>query len=119
MIAHNPLHRSGHAALPHPAPALGDNAEADEGIGMADARGWQPPVDVAMHPLPRQMMALAAAREGPHPEPADGLTEGHDAGPVHGHPAILDMPAHDRAQIGAYRREWLVQASSEFGLDRL
>jgi len=28
MIAHNPLHRSGRAALPHPAPALGDDAEA-------------------------------------------------------------------------------------------
>jgi hypothetical protein len=32
MIAHNPLHRSGRAALPHPAPALGDDAEANERI---------------------------------------------------------------------------------------
>ena len=28
MVTHNPLHRSGRAALPHPAPALGDDAEA-------------------------------------------------------------------------------------------
>ena len=32
MVTHNPLHRSGRAALPHPAPTLGDNAEAHEGI---------------------------------------------------------------------------------------
>ena len=28
MIAHNPLHGSGQAALPHPAFALGDDAHA-------------------------------------------------------------------------------------------
>jgi hypothetical protein len=28
MIAHNPLHGSGQAALPHPALALGDDAHA-------------------------------------------------------------------------------------------
>ena len=66
MIAHDPLHGSGRAALPHPALALGDNAQADEGIGMTDVGRWQPPVDVASHPLPRQMMALTAALEGRH-----------------------------------------------------
>ena len=41
MIAYDPLHRSGRAALPHPAPALGDDAEANKRIGMTDASGRQ------------------------------------------------------------------------------
>ena len=36
MIAHNPLHGSGRADLPHPALALGDDAHAAQGIGMTD-----------------------------------------------------------------------------------
>src|SRR6267143_1238817 len=31
MIAHDPLHRSGQAELPHPAPTLGEDAQAHEG----------------------------------------------------------------------------------------
>jgi len=31
MIAHNPLHGSGQAALPHPAFTLGEDAEAAQG----------------------------------------------------------------------------------------
>src|SRR2546425_858113 len=119
MIAHNPLHGSGRAALPHPALALGNNAEAHEGIGMTDADGRQPPVDVASHPLPRQMMALAAALEGPPPKPADGRAEGANAAPVHGHAVVPHVPEYDRAQIGSHCRERLVQASPELGLDRL
>src|SRR6266849_7802873 len=119
MIAHDPLHGSGRAALPHPALALGDGAEAHEGIGMADARGWQPPVDVASHPFPRQLMALAAALEGAPPEPADGLTKGDDAAPVHGHAVVPHVSQDDRAQIATYCRERFVQASPEFSLDRL
>jgi hypothetical protein len=30
MIAHDPLHRSGQAELPHPAPTLGEDAQAHE-----------------------------------------------------------------------------------------
>lgn len=35
-IAGHPLHRSGRAELPHPAPTLGDDAQAHEGIGVTD-----------------------------------------------------------------------------------
>ena len=38
MIAHAPLHRSGRAALPHPAPALGHDAEAQRGTGDCRTR---------------------------------------------------------------------------------
>ncbi len=41
-IAEHPLHRSGRAALPHPAPTLGDDAQAHEGIGMTDVRERKP-----------------------------------------------------------------------------
>jgi len=34
MIAHDPLHRSQRAALPHWAPALGDDEQALRGIGV-------------------------------------------------------------------------------------
>ncbi len=44
MIAHNPLHGSGRAALPHPALALGDDAHAAQGIGMTDCRTGGPGV---------------------------------------------------------------------------
>jgi hypothetical protein len=45
MIAHNPLHGSGRAELPHPALALGDDAHAAQGIGMTDSRHRQPAVE--------------------------------------------------------------------------
>jgi hypothetical protein len=32
MIAHDPLHRSGRAELPHPAPTLGEDVQAHERI---------------------------------------------------------------------------------------
>src|SRR5881409_572748 len=116
MITHNPLHGSGHAALPHPALALGGNAEAHEGIGVTDTGGWKPPVEVPPHPLPRQMMRLAAALEGPPPEPADGRPEGAEAVPVHGDPVVAHVAPNDRAQISAHRRDGLVQAPPQLDL---
>src|SRR6266581_3766236 len=49
MIAHNPLHRSQRAGLPHWALALGDNAKSPQGIGMSDARRGQPALNEAPH----------------------------------------------------------------------
>jgi hypothetical protein len=37
MVTHNPLHGSGRAALPHPALAWGDDAQAHERLRVADA----------------------------------------------------------------------------------
>ena len=50
MMAHNPLHGSGRAALPHPALALGNDAHATQGKGMTDRRQWHPTVDEAPQP---------------------------------------------------------------------
>ena len=65
MVTHNPLHRSGRAALPHPAPTLGDDAKAHEGIGMADARGRKPADDVTSHPMPRHAVPADCGGAGP------------------------------------------------------
>ena len=40
-LAPRPLHRSGRAALPHPAPTLGDERQALVGIRMTDGRGGE------------------------------------------------------------------------------
>ena len=70
MIAHNPLHGSGQAALPHPALALGDDAHAAQGIGMTDGRHRQPASDEAPHAIPKDAPFLAAPRQRAMPEPS-------------------------------------------------
>ena len=45
MIAHDPLYRSGQAAFPHPALALGVDDQPLRGIGMKNASWGQPAGD--------------------------------------------------------------------------
>src|SRR5712692_3906883 len=101
MVAHNPLHRSRRAALPHRAPALGDDVEASPWIGMADTRGRQPAVDVSIHPLPREAVFLTAAPERAAPQSSDLTTEGDESPAVQRHAVVAHVPGHDRAQIRA------------------
>jgi hypothetical protein len=69
MIAHNPLHGSGRAALPHPALALGNDAHAAQGIRMADGRQRQPASDEARagtgssQVRPRQFITVNRSRQ--------------------------------------------------------
>ena len=70
MIAHDPLHGSGQAALPHPALGSGNDAHATQGMGMTDRRQWQPAVDKAPHAIPRDATVLTAPRQRALPEPA-------------------------------------------------
>src|SRR5438046_6929030 len=86
---------------------------------MADTCGWKPPVDVSPHPFPRQMMRLAAAREGPPPAPADGRAESANAAPVHGNPVVPHVAPNDRAQISAHRRDGLVPTPPKVDLHGL
>jgi len=117
MIAHSPLHRSGRAGFPHPAPASGDDAKAAQGIGVADAGGRQPAVDEAPHPVPADAAGLAAAREGAVPEPADLEPEQGQRRGVHGHAVVVEVPADDRPQPAALLGDGMVQAPPELGLD--
>ncbi len=118
MIAHDPLPRSGRAALPHPAPALGDDAQTDEGIRMADARRRKPPNDNALHSGPSQVVPLAATAQDRPPQERDFLPESAQGRTIHGHPVIAGVAQDDRAQVGALLRDGRVQALPQFGFHR-
>src|SRR5438445_138105 len=60
MVTHNPLHRSRRAALPHRAPALGEDVEARPRVRVANMRGRKPAGGVATHRLPGEAELLAA-----------------------------------------------------------
>jgi len=98
MIAHNPLHGSGQAELPHPALALGKDAHAAERIGMTDGRQWQPAVDETPHTVPKDATVLAAPRQGAMPEPSNLVPKEPQRRCVHGHPVVADMSTHHRLQ---------------------
>ena len=85
MIAHNPLHGSGHAGFPHPALALGDDAHAAQGIGMTDGRRRQPTSDEAPHASPKDTAILAAPRQRAMPEPSHLESKKSQRRVVHGH----------------------------------
>ncbi len=119
MVTHDPLHRSGHAALLHPAPALGNNAEAHERVGVADAGGREPSGEVPRHPTPRERMGLAATQKNPPPQPPHCPTEEADSWAVHGHAVIPDMPTDDRAQVGPLLRDGEVHAPPQLGFHLL
>jgi hypothetical protein len=61
IIADHPLHGSGRAELPHPALALGSDAQPLPRIRVTDTGKRKPSSDVTSHAIPRQAMTLAAA----------------------------------------------------------
>jgi len=119
MVTHSPLHGSGRAALPHPALAWGDDAQAHERLRVADAGRRKPPMGVLRHPAPRQVGRLTAAFKSAPPQPCDLLAEGADARAIAGHSVVTDMPGNHRTQIGALLRDRQVHASPKFGFHRL
>ena len=113
MIAHGPLHRSGRAELPHPAPTLGDNAQALERIGMANTSQRKPTHDVAPHTAPRQVVALAAVAQHQPPQPAHCLAERAQRRSVHVHSVITEMTQQDRPQVPSLVPNGRVHASPQ------
>src|SRR5258706_780547 len=115
MIAHNPLHGSGQAALPHPALALGDDAHAAQGIGMTDDRHGQPAVDEAPHAIPKDAAILAAPRQRAMPEPHHLEPKDPQRVLVHGHTVIPDVSTHHCLQPLALFGDGFVHASLKLG----
>jgi hypothetical protein len=113
MVTHNPLHRSRRAALPHRAPTLGDDGEADPGIRMTDTRGRKPAIHITSESLPWEAVLLAAASERATPKPPDLLPEDAESPAIQRHAVVAHVPHHDRAQVGALLWDSLVQASPE------
>jgi hypothetical protein len=116
MIAHNPLHRSGREALPHPAPASGTNAKTHPGIGMANPNRGKPSSDQSLHPLPRQTMPLASTPQYPTPKPSHSHPKGNETPTIHRNPIITHMPKNHRSQISPLLRNGLMQTPHQLCL---
>jgi hypothetical protein len=114
MIAHSPLHRSGRAELPHPAPTLGKDAQAHERIRMTNLSRRKPFRDVAPQATPRQVVTLAATTQYRPPEIAHGFAKSAQCRAVHGYPVIAEVTHQDRAQIGSLFPNGRVHASPQF-----
>jgi hypothetical protein len=114
MIAHDPLHRSGRAELPHPAPTLGEDAQAHERIRMTNTSRWKPSRNIAPHAAPRQVVTLAATSQYRPPQVTRRLAKSAQRRAVHGHPVIAEMPQQDRAQVRSLFPNGGVQASPQF-----
>jgi hypothetical protein len=98
MIAHNPLHGSGQAELPHPALALGNDARAAQGIGMADSRQRQPANEQAPHAIPKDATVLAASRQCAVPESPNLEPKDPQRGLIHGHTIVAEMSTNHRLE---------------------
>jgi hypothetical protein len=119
MIAHNPLHGSGQAGFPHPALALGEDAYASQGIGMADGRQRQPANDEAPHASPKDAAFLAAPRKRAMPKPSYLESKKRRRRVVHGHSVISDVSTHHRLQPLAYFGNGCMHAPLKFGFHRV
>ena len=119
IIADHPLHRSGRAALPHPAPTLGDDAQTHEGIRVTDSRGREPGVEQGPHTRPRQVITLTTAAQNSPPHATDRVTEGTDRRAVHRDAVVTDVAENDRAQIFANHGDGVVHARFKLGFHRL
>src|SRR5437588_10727541 len=115
MITHNPLHGSGRADFPHPALALGDNAHAAQGIGMADGRQRQPASDEAPHTVPEDASVLATSRQRTMPERSHLEAKKSQRRVIHGHSVIPEMPTHHRLQPLALFGDGFVHAPPKLG----
>ncbi len=73
MVTHGPLHRSGRAALPHPAPALGHGAQALLPDAPAPARWTRPPGSASGAYCTRASSPWPAPFPPPPPRPAARL----------------------------------------------
>src|SRR5262249_4394931 len=111
----NPLHGSGRAEFPHPALASGDNAQSPQGIGVANARRGQPPLDEPAHPLPGDVPCVTAPCQRAVPEPAHLVPEHAYRRAVHGHPVIADVPTDDLTQPCTHYGDRIVQAPPQLG----
>jgi hypothetical protein len=114
MITHGPRHRSGRAALPHPAPTLGEDAKTQEGIRMTDTCRRKPPSNQTLHAVPWQVASLTSSTQNRSPE----ITHCHAKGPqcrtVHGHSVITKVAQQDRAQVSPLFRNGPVHALPQF-----
>ena len=114
-VTPHPLHRSGHAELPHPAPPLGHDAKAHERVRVTEMGHGKPPGDEPSHACRGDAGALTAASQDTAPASHEGRAEGRQRASVHGHAVIPDVPAEDRTQVGPNFRDGPMQALTKHG----
>ena len=119
MVAHNPLHRTGRAALPHPAPASGYNAKAIPGIRVTDADLRKPSSHMTLHPSPRQASSLTTPFEHARPDPARCQSKVTDRYCIHGYSVVAHVATHHRAQVPTHLWNGLMPALPKFFFDLL
>src|SRR5215213_10204788 len=118
-ITSHPLHRSGRALLTHPALALGDDAKATRGIRVMQHWSWQPKINQAAHPLPRQACLLASSPQRPIPSASDVEPKHRQRTQVRRHPVITVVARDHRAQPSTHLRHRIVQPLAQFHFDFL
>jgi hypothetical protein len=110
-VARHPLHRSGHAELPHPAPASGCNAESLIGPRVIDAWFGKPTINKPPLPLQFKPRLLAASLKYTTPEFAYKGSEDLQRRVVSRHSIIPIVPLNYRAQICALLGDRKMHAS--------
>jgi hypothetical protein len=115
MISHDPLHRSGLAALPHPALASGRDVEALARPGMVNADFRDPSIDEAVHTFPRERTCLTPATQSPAPRADHSFAKCTQPRAVAGHSVVAKVPADDSTQVLALLGNWIVHASPQLG----
>src|SRR5262249_26883626 len=111
---------------PHPAPTLGNNAQAYERIRMANLSRRKPSRNVACHAAPRQVVTLTATAQDRPPQITHPLAKCAQRWTVHGHPVVAERTQQNRAQIrslfpngGVHAVPQLVFQSPQLGLPPL
>lgn len=118
-ITEHPLHGSGRAALPHPAPALGHEREALVRVRMTNMRHWKPRRNQSHHAPPRHERRLATTLQRGAPEASEGVMKRRQTRRMAGHPKVAGVPHPHRAQVGSLFGNGRVQPTPQLGFHRL
>ncbi len=116
MVAHEHIHRSGRAVLPHPAPALGHSAKSHQRIRLTDTRRGKPSIDIPLHAFPAQGIILTPAAKNPPPKAAHRPSKRADACDVHRHPIVTDVSKDHGSQIASNLRDGKMHVTLQFTL---
>jgi hypothetical protein len=116
-LAGGPPARSQRALLTHWAPASGASVKARAGEGVRDAGGREPPGREAVHALPVQAVALAAAPQLRAPKPGRLGPEGPDLDAIAGHGVVTAVSSHHARQPAALLGDRLMPAARQLVLD--
>src|SRR4030095_4100181 len=109
-VARRPPHRSGRAALPHPALTLGSDGTHQPRVAMADPWRGSPPHDEVPHPRPRDVSSLASPVQHSPPYETDPPSERASGATVHGHPVVAGVSHDDRPQVRSLLRDGKMHA---------